>query len=169
MKNYLITGIAGTGKTTVANALKEKGYRVLETDDDFRISIEDMKRRDSDFIVPKRWANDGKGRHFIDSEKILPVLTKQGQGIQFLCGHGRNWIDYSKYFEKVFLLTVDEAELDARLKRRDVGSWGHESHEREDSLSMMSDFNNNIRQMNVIEINTDQPVKSVVEQIINNL
>ena len=66
-------------------------------------------------------------------------------------------------------MTVDGDELNTRLAHRDKGGWGHELYEREDSLSMMNDFNDNIRQMSPVEINTDQPVQAIVEQIMDNL
>ena len=35
MKNYLITGVAGTGKSTLAKELRQRGYAAYDTEEGF--------------------------------------------------------------------------------------------------------------------------------------
>ena len=101
--NCLITGLSGTGKTTVGAQLAAMGYRVIEAD----------KQLVSDDCKP--W--DGKPWVW-DRRKVRRLL--RGQRGVFVCGGAENQGNFLRYFDRVVELTASLKVTRKRLASRTI-------------------------------------------------
>jgi hypothetical protein len=99
MRNYLITGISGSGKTAVGKELMERGYMVCQADDAL--------------VVP------GTPGWNWDRDRLADWLRRPG--FVFVCGGADNQDVLTSLFRKVFVLRVADAVATRRLQGRASG------------------------------------------------
>lgn len=100
-KKYLVTGIAGSGKTTVKRALENAGYKTYDIDDGFAHWVD----RTTHTIVPydanrapmTEWSDWS-----IDANKLRKIIT--GPDTIIMCGSAHDLYTYYDLFDDVFLL-----------------------------------------------------------------
>ena len=102
MRNYLITGVSGSGKTAVGVRLMESGYTVIQGDDAL--------------VIP-----GGVGWNW-DHDRMLTWAQKLG--VVFFCGGADNQDEFLPLFRKVFVLDVPDAVAKQRLAGRATGPAG---------------------------------------------
>ncbi len=120
-KTILITGVNGSGKTTICAELKAMGYQACDMD----------KKRGLFMLVDKETrepipshdnANLGKVRAtewICDTAKLSSLIEADVEGVSFYCGSASNMHDILPFFNKIILLQVDEKTTRERLTSRD--------------------------------------------------
>lgn len=172
MKNYLITGIAGTGKSAIGDALAAKGYRVPETDSApnnkviYRYRVDPRTGNISTFQRGSGWE---ELRHVIwkvDPKILRPDLTGPDNEIQFVCGYANNWNDFRDDFDGIFLLSAPSSIIKDRLLNRTTGDWGRKHPEElKHAIETADDFNNSVKQLGAIIIDSEKPIDEIVKKI----
>lgn len=122
IKNYLIEGVSGTGKTSVCDALLQRGYQAIHGD---RVLA---YQGDPDTGEPV--AGSSHGHHIWDVEKVRALVADPTHTVTFFCGGSRNFHHFIDLFDGVFVLTVDLETLHRRLVRRPEDEWGGRPEER---------------------------------------
>jgi adenylate kinase family enzyme len=130
-RNYLIEGVSGTGKTTVAEALQRRGYHVVHGDRELKYRgdpttgepvHEPVHASERDKAV---WHH----QHLLwDIDTVQSVIADHRNAISFFCGGSRNSSKFIALFDGVFVLEVDDLatlyrRLDERVAR-DPTDWG---------------------------------------------
>jgi adenylate kinase family enzyme len=111
MKKILVTGMSGTGKSTVLLELARRGHRTVDTDsDDWSQWLED------DWI----WRED----------RITALLTQRFNGVLYVSGCKSNQGQFYKHFDAVVLLSAPAEVILARIASRDTNNYGKSPHER---------------------------------------
>lgn len=176
MKNYLITGIAGTGKSAVGDALLAKGYRIVETDRVSGNKIVYRQRNDSRNNQPSTyqrgdgWAELQHVRWQIDPDKLRPDLQRSDSEIQFVCGYADNWADFRDDFDGIFLLEAGPSIIRERLLTRVTGDWGRKHPEElRHAVETAQEFNNSIKLLGATVIDAEKPVDDIVAQILHSI
>ena len=127
MKNFLIDGGSGTGKTTVCDELQRRGYQAVHGDRELRGAPESgdaVGGSASDDHLPPTW----------DVAKVKALLAHQDEPATFLCGGCRNSAEFIDLLDGVFVLEVDD--LDTVMRRIDErvlvdpSDWGGRPEER---------------------------------------
>jgi hypothetical protein len=115
-RNYLIEGLSGTGKTSVAEELARRGYHVVHGDRELAY------RGDPETGEP----TDGFGHehHIWNVERVRSIAADQTHAMTFFCGGSRNFAKFIDVFEEVFVLEVDLETLHRRLDARPDEEWG---------------------------------------------
>lgn len=135
-RNYLVEGVSGTGKTSVADELQRRDYHVLHGDRELKyqgdpetgeLVNEPFHESESDKAI---WQQE----HLLwDVDKVKSVIADHSRAISFLCGGSRNFPTFIELFDGVFVLEVDDLDtlyrrLDERVAR-DSTDWGRKPEE----------------------------------------
>lgn len=128
-RNFLIEGLSGTGKTSVATELERRGFVVLHGDRVLayqgdpatgRPLAPEERSADPDFI---------NAHHVWDARRVRALAADTSVELAFFCGASRNRQLFDHVFEAVFVLEADWPTIEKRLAAR-VDEWGSEPAER---------------------------------------
>lgn len=167
-RNYLIEGVSGAGKTTVAEELERRGHHVVHGDRKFAYY------GDPESGEPLAWPVNMSEeetvewgyRHWIwPLEKVRALLADQSHPITFFCGGSRNRRRFIDLFDKVFILEVDPVTLRQRLEKRSEDVFGGKLIERTHTLRLLqtrADIPGN-----AVSIIATAPIGRVVDKILS--
>jgi adenylate kinase family enzyme len=171
MSLYFITGISGSGKSALANALKAGGYEAYDTDDD---GFARWHNKKTGYIHPKssvkkedRTEDFLKDHSWIVPRSEVEELEERAKSKNiFLCGVASNEDEIRDLFKEVFELVIDEETLKNRLLTRTNNDWGKQPHEFQQTLERQQKAEILYRKFNPTLIDATQPVETVIANII---
>ncbi len=167
-RKYYITGIAGTGKSTIASELKKLGFEVYDIDAvvglchwRHKLTREEAKYHTGvgkDWLEAHQW--------ICDEEKLTNLINKNHNSDTVVVGIASNQDSYLGLFDKIFLLYCSEETFIKRINSRNDGNnFGKDESEQEHILGWYEDFQAKIENLGAILINTDAPLERVVNRI----
>lgn len=143
--NYLISGLPGTGKTSVCAELQARGYKAVDAD---RLL---GYQNEADWL----W----------DEDKVERILNDTSEEV-FICGSASNRDEYMPKFNKVFILHVDDQTLQSRLLGRTNNNFGKDPQ----VLARQIEHNQGVKEYSIkrgrVVIDATQPMKKVVDDIL---
>lgn len=167
MPAYLISGSAGSGKSTICKKLAELGYTAYDTDSypDFT-RLENMSGEPVPF--PEGTIDWDLYRWNWSKEMFLSKLDEKDT--VFFCGVSSNQSDYYTYFDKIFVLTLDDETLRHRLLTRTEKDYGKDPRQLEDEIAYRKTRASDLlAQQNAIAIDSTKPLNDVVNDILSHL
>jgi dephospho-CoA kinase len=117
MAKLLVTGMSGTGKSSVLRVLAERGHRVVDTDTDEWSEWTVDAEGEPDWI----WREDA----------IAELLAGHERGHLFVAGCRTNQGRFYDRFDAVVLLSAPGEVLLARIEEREDNPYGKSDRERE--------------------------------------
>lgn len=172
MKTYYITGISGTGKSTVIEELSKRGYSTIDIDDVEGLChwVNKSSGELADYYtgVGADWLSQ---HEWICDKTILKkeLLSKKSE-IVFVCGLADNKTKILPLFQKVFLLQADEDTITKRLTSSGrAHDFGFHEADRKYIFSIAKDFETQSVKAGAIPINTNQPAAQVINTILSEL
>jgi hypothetical protein len=116
VRNFLIEGLSGTGKTSVCTELERRGHHAVHGD---RVLA---YQGDPETGAP----TDGSAHehHIWDVDAVEALIADKDVAVTFFCGGSRNFSKFIHLFDDVFVLEVDLATLNRRLDERPDDEWG---------------------------------------------
>jgi len=161
---YLITGDAGSGKSTVAQALAERGYRAHDTDDLPEVTrLEDHAGRPVEWPEgPVDWSEYAWNWQEAGLRKLLA-----GIGTVFVAAIVSNQARFYPLFEEILVLVVDPATLRDRLLSRTENDFGKHPDELAGILSYHAELQRELLSApRAVAIDATRPLEVVVDEII---
>ena len=169
MKIY-ITGISGTGKTTISKELKKRGIDSFDIDSLLGFCFWRNKKTGEGAQykpgIGKRWINAHEW--VCDLKKLKGFIKKHKENV-VVVGITANQNDYLGLFDKVFLLYCSEKTLIHRLKTRKSNEFAKDSAELEQVLSWYKDFQEKTIKQGAIPIDTEGNILDVVDRVISKI
>lgn len=157
IRNFLIDGGSGTGKTAVCDELQRRGYRAVHGDRELRAEQPPGEDRASERHLPPRW----------DVAKVKALLADRNAAVTFFCGGCRNSSEFVDLLDGVFVLEVEDlAEVMRRIDERvlvDPDDWGGRPEER-DIIARLHHTKEGLADGVVID--ADAPLARVVDEIL---
>ncbi len=171
IRNYLIEGVSGSGKTAVAEELQRRGYHVLHGDRELKYRgdpktgnpvSEPAHKSEMDKAV---WQQE----HLLwDIDKVKSVIADHSIPISFFCGGSRNFHRFIDLLDGVFILEVDDLDtlyrrLDERVAR-DPTDWGGKPEQKE-LVARLHRTKEGLPKGGVV-IDATAPIERVVDEIL---
>jgi thymidylate kinase len=173
-RNYLIEGVSGTGKTSVAEELQRRGYHVVHGDRALKYRGNPLTGEPLDEPVhASEWARAvwQQEHHLWDVNKVKSVIADHSKAISFFCGGSRNFSHFIDLLDGVFVLEVDDLatlyrRLDERVAR-DPTDWGGKPEEKE-LVARLHRTKEDIPSGGIV-IDATQPLVRVVDEILRHV
>ncbi len=162
MKRVLLTGMSGTGKSTVIGALAACGYQAVDADcDEWSewVSYVATPGEPGSPVEPDRdwvWRED----------RVQDLLSREDAGILFLSGCARNMVRFYPQFDHIVLLSAPAAVIVERLATRTNNPYGKHPDEVARVLELMQCVEPLLRKRAGHEVDTSAPLDQVVERVL---
>ncbi|MFB6077268.1 MAG: AAA family ATPase [Candidatus Nanohaloarchaea archaeon] len=169
-RHVLVTGVAGSGKSSVCAELARRGYEahdIEERDDLFTMvdpgtgePLEGFDNDDLDAVKRSEWRCD------VDQ---LQEVMDEPDGSAFWCGVAANMDELLPLFDEVVLLEVGSEELRERLAAREDEAFGTDPDVRDWLLGWKDGWEMEMRERGAVSIDGDRPLASVVDAILDRV
>lgn len=167
---YFITGISGSGKTTVGRKLVELG----EVAFDSKIQKGLFHFADKNGNQPENYQPNNNAwmqrYRWILNKPMFDELMEQNRNTRrvFLCGGAEDLIQYWPQGKKVFLLKVDSKTMLKRLQeeKRD-NNFGKDKQTQDRLLERLDRYQNKMISLGAISIDAIRPINEVIKGILN--
>ena len=173
VKNVLIEGVSGAGKTTVAEALQRRGHHVVHGDRELAYRGDPTTGAPLDTAASAHaqahasaadrvaWAH----KNWIwDVAKVEALVADRRHRVTFFCGGARNRDRFVDLFDAVFVLDIDRDTLDRRLAERPQDEFGAKPVER-DLIRRLHATREDLPTGGIL-IDATAPVERVVDAIL---
>ena len=152
-RTYLIEGISGSGKTSVATALEARGFHVIHGD---RVLAFQGDPETGAPLPPDRRSTDPafiNAHHIWDVARVKTIIADRTRPVTFFCGASRNRQHFAHLFDAI------EARLAARHDE-----WGSDPAER----ALVAELHASRVDLpaNAIAIDATRPLDIVVDDIL---
>ena len=147
MKRVLITGMSGTGKSSVVQALVARGFRAVDTDDGWCEPLPD-------------------GRQQWRAKAVQRLLSTQDAPVLFVAGCEENQVAFHPQFDHIVLLSAPVETLVQRLDTRTGNTFGRGPQERRRVLDDLAAAEPRLRAVADHEVRTTGPLDEVVTTLL---
>lgn len=163
-----VTGISGSGKSTVCEALKHLGHVAIDADrDGFNRWVSRATGEivvDPPYPVPPGWL--GQFAWTIDVAQVASLADESTSHVTYLCGSVENEVDAWRYFDQVVCLVADDDTVRRRLATRTTNEFGKHP----DELTAVLGWNQGIeaiyRRLGAAIIDATRPLDDVVREVL---
>jgi shikimate kinase len=159
MKRVLLTGMSGTGKSTVINELAARGYKAVDTDDHGLSEWVAVPLDEPTGLAPGQdwvWRED----------RIQDLLSTDDVEVLFLSGCSPNQGKFYPQFDHIVLLTAPAAVIVERLATRTTNPYGKHPDEVARVLALQQTVEPLLRGGAGLEVDTSAPLDQVVATVL---
>lgn len=167
-RSFLVTGVAGSGKTTLEKVFADKGYLTIDIDNGYAEwrdkktgQTVDYNPHSADWSRRTIWA--------LKDVELQKWLERNCQVTKIVFGSTNDLVDYLDYFDKVFLLEYsDKATAAQRITSRDSG-YGKTPHELTNVLNYIMPYQAAMKKHGAISINATKPLDTIAQEIESSI
>jgi thymidylate kinase len=159
IRNYLIEGVSGTGKTSVCDELTRRGFQAIHGDRELAYQGDP---RTGEPITE----GFGHDNHLWRIDRVKALVADRSEPVTFFCGGSRNFPAFIHLFDGVFVLDVDAGTLTERLSRRPDDEYGGRPEQRRHVLRL-HETKEDIPSDGIV-IDATAPLGTVVDEILRH-
>ncbi len=163
VKRVLLTGLSGTGKSTVIDELAARGYKAIDADTDEWSTWTDEISTPAELGTPVQPGRDWVWRE----DRIQNLLSLEDADVLFLSGCAENMGQFYPQFDYIILLSAPPSVMAERLATRTNNTYGKHPDELKRILGQVQTIEPLLRKGADHEIDTSIPVAEVVDAIVH--
>jgi len=164
MKRVLLTGMSGTGKSTVIAALAARGYKAVDADSE---AFSEWVTVDSSADAETAGAPLEPDRDWIWREdRVQELLDTEDADILFLSGCAPNMGKFQPRFDYVILMSAPASVIVERLATRTSNSYGKRPEEVARVLELIETVEPLLRRIATSEIDSSACLDDVVTSVL---
>lgn len=165
----LLTGIAGTGKSTIVRALNERGVVSLDLHDIpglfFWQNKETKEKVEYAPVESIEWFDTVD--RLCDIPKLKEILSQYEDIVAAGTTSGSNQEEFLSLFDKIILLQSNPDTLTHRMQTRiNKSGYGKTKAEQDDNIEWQKEFDPKILSHGAIPISTEGELNDVVDKVI---
>jgi hypothetical protein len=164
-----VTGISGSGKSSVCAALKDQGHRAIDADwEGFNHWVHRLTGEvivDPPDPVPPGWLEHFAWRICVD--RVRSLAAAASSSVTFLCGSVENEVDVWQYFDRVVCLVADDETIRQRLATRTTNEFGKHPEELAAALGWNKVVGGRYRELGASVIDAARPLAEVVSEVLD--
>jgi dephospho-CoA kinase len=162
MKRVLITGMSGTGTSTVVSELAARGQKAVDAD---APGFSELVSVPSDELT-----GPGPGKDWVwNEDRVQDLLTTADADVLFVSGCSPNQGKFYPQFDHVVLLSAPAAVIAERLATRTTNDFGKDPGQLGRTLQLQQDIEPVLRRGADLEVDTTAPVDEVVTTILEHV
>jgi dephospho-CoA kinase len=162
LKRVLITGMSGTGKSTVVAALAARGRKAVDADEPGYSRVVSVPDRELTGL--------GSGTDWVWREdRIEALLTAEDADVLFVSGCAPNQGKFYGQFDHVVLLSAPAAVIAERLGTRTNNSFGKDAGQLARTLRLQEEVEPLLRRGADLEVDTTAPLDEVIATILQHV
>jgi dephospho-CoA kinase len=168
MKRVLLTGMSGTGKSTVTAALAVRGYKAIDADanewSEWVVhSGPDPYNSVSSTAPDWIWrSHDWDWRE----DLIQRLLSAEDANVLFVSGCAKKQVKFYAQFDHIVLLSAPAPVIVERLATRTANPYGKHPDELARVLEQLKTVEPLLREAASLEVDTSAPIDQVIETIL---
>jgi dephospho-CoA kinase len=147
VKRVLLTGMSGTGKSSVVRELAARGFKAVDTDDGWSEPLPD-------------------GRQLWREDAIQALLATEDADVLFVAGCEENQAQFHAQFDHIILLSAPLNVLLGRLAARTSNPYGKAPEELSRIVNDIETVEPLLRRVADHEVQTTIPLREVVTAIL---
>jgi broad-specificity NMP kinase len=149
MRRVLLTGMSGTGKSSVIAELKRRGFAAIDMDE------------------PAWSVRDAEGHQLWCEERLREVLAAEHAGPVFVSGCAENQVKFYPQFSHIVLMSAPADVIKERLASRTDNHYGKRPDELAEVLHHLEWVEPLLRRSATHEIVTTMPLDRVVATVLS--
>lgn len=168
MRLIWVTGVSGTGKSTVCHGLEAIGVTAIDTDwDGFNHWVHNVTGEpvaDPPYPTPADWL-DTHAWHI--RPELVRALRDDSPGVTFLFGAVANENEVWDLFDRVGCLVADDETIRQRLTTRTTNAFGKHPADLDRVLEWNREHESSYRRVGATIIDGTRPVDEVVDDVLH--
>ena len=159
MSRVLVTGMAGTGKSSAVAELGRRGFRVVDTSEPAEPDWCEYRA----YLEPPDEVHRGEW-HWVE-ERIIGLLDSDDDRSLFVVGCVRNQSKFYDRFDAVVLLSAPAEVILDRVGRRTTNDYGKTPLDRAEILADLVEVEPLLREGCTHELDASRPLADVVADL----
>jgi gluconate kinase len=166
---YLITGVAGTGKSTIAQELRRRGSAAYDTEEGFSYYVDKQTGERCAYPATPSEAWYMNHERVFDEKVLNNLFKKHADEPLFISSITANQKKFYGQFKKIFLLTTDDDLITHRLGTRTNNYFGRHPLDLQRVISRHQAFDDELEAAGAIVVDASKPIEQMVDDILSHI